>query len=242
MLEISNVTKRFGGLIAVNAVDMSVAQGEICGLIGPNGAGKTTLFNVIAGVFPPDEGDVTFEGRSIAGHTSSTICARGLARTFQIPQIFPSMNVLETITTGALLHHRALSDAASAARAVAQRVGLGARLAIPTTSLTTAEKKRLEVARALATNPRMILLDEVMAGLNGAEVSGMLTLIRQLRDDGVTVLFVEHNLEAVMSICDRIVVLDYGRKIADDVPAKVMEHPDVVQAYLGTSIAEATDA
>ena len=242
MLQIQKDTKRFAGLVAVNAVDVSVPEGAILGLIGPNGAGKTTLFNVVAGVYKPEEGDVLFEGRSIAGLSSADICRRGLARTFQIPQIFTTMTVGETIVTAAMLHHRAVAEARSAAAAVAARVGLGARLDVPATALTTAEKKRLEVARALGTAPRMILLDEVMAGLNASEVAGMLDLIRSLRADGVTVLFVEHNMEAVMSICDRIVVLDYGRKIADGPPREVIENEDVIRAYLGDVPVEAPNA
>jgi branched-chain amino acid transport system ATP-binding protein len=242
MLQVEKVTKRFGGLVAVDGVDFRVATGEIVGLIGPNGAGKTTLFNVVAGAFPPDGGDVLFEGRSIAGLSSAAICRRGLARTFQIPQIFGSMTVVETIMTGAMLHRRAVADARAVASKVAASVGLGRRLDIASTSLTTAEKKRLEVARALATAPRMILLDEVLAGLNASEVSEMLMLIRDVRDAGTTVLFVEHNMEAVMDVCDRLVVLDSGRKIADGVPAEVMRNADVVRAYLGNAIAEATHA
>jgi branched-chain amino acid transport system ATP-binding protein len=223
-------------------VEFSVTAGEIVGLIGPNGAGKTTLFSTIAGAIAPDEGQVLFEGESIGGLDSARICRRGLARTFQIPQVFASMTVLETIVTGSMLHRRAVADARAAAIAVARRVGLGARLDVPTPALTTAEKKRIEVARALATGPRMLLLDEVLAGLNASEVAGMLSLIRQLRDEGTTVLFVEHNLEAVTNVCDRVVVLDLGRKIADGSPGEVMRNPEVVRAYLGGSIEEAADA
>lgn len=242
LLEVRALTKRFGGLVAVDKVDLTVRAGEIVGLIGPNGAGKTTLFNVIAGALIPEEGAVLFEGASIAGMEAARICRRGLARTFQIPQVFASMTVLETIITGSLLHCRATADARASAVAVARRVGLGARLDVPTPALTTAEKKRIEVARALATGPRMLLLDEVLAGLNASEVAGMLALIRQLRDEGTTVLFVEHNMEAVTSVCDRVVVLDLGRKIADGTPLEVMRQPEVVRAYLGDTIEEAANA
>ena len=242
MLEVRSLTKRFGGVVAVDSVDFSVDTGEIMGLIGPNGAGKTTLFNVVAGAFAPDSGEVLFEGNSIAGMSSAAICRRGLARTFQIPQVFSSMTVLETIATGSLALTRAVADALHAAVAIAQRVGLAGRENVLASSLTTAEKKRLELARALATHPRMILLDEVLAGLNASEVADMLDLIRSLRDEGITVLFVEHNMEAVTGVCDRILVLDSGRKIALGRADEVMANPDVIRAYLGDVIVEAPDA
>ncbi|MCD2512518.1 ABC transporter ATP-binding protein [Comamonas endophytica] len=242
MLQVRQLTKRFGGLVAVDAVDFDVAQGEIFGLIGPNGAGKTTLFSLVAGALPPDAGEILFEGRSLAGMGSAGICGRGLARTFQIPQTFASMTVLESIMAGAMLHHRRIDAARAAASAVAQRVGLGRRLDVPTPALTTAEKKRLEVGRALATQPRMLLLDEVLAGLNSSEVGAMLELIRTLRGEGMTVLFVEHNMEAVMGICDRLVVMDTGRKIADGPPQEVMRDAAVVRAYLGDAATEVQHA
>jgi len=242
MLEVRSLTKRFGGVVAVDSVNFSVDRGEIMGLIGPNGAGKTTLFNVGAGALAPDSGEVLFEGSSIAGMSSAAICRRGLARTFQIPQVFTSMTVLETIATGSLALTRAVADALHSAVAIAQRVGLAGREGVLASSLTTAEKKRLELARALATHPRMILLDEVLAGLNASEIADMLDLIRSLRDEGITVLFVEHNMEAVTGVCDRILVLDSGRRIALGRADEVMANPEVIRAYLGDAIVEAPDA
>ena len=233
LLASQKVTKRFGGLVAVDAVNFRVEQGEIVGLIGPNGAGKTTLFNLLAGALQPDEGRIVFDGQSIAGRSAATICALGLVRTFQIPQPFGSMTVRETIQTAALLHDRRVAASLEAAAAIERRVGLEHCSDTPSLSLTNAQKKRLEVARALGARPKLILLDEVMAGLNAAEVAGMLDLVRQLRREGVTVCLVEHNIDAVLKVCDRLVVLDTGRKIADDVPRAVVEDPEVIRAYLG---------
>jgi branched-chain amino acid transport system ATP-binding protein len=233
LLAAERVTKRFGGLVAVDAVDFRVERDEIVGLIGPNGAGKTTLFNLLGGALQPDEGGIVFDGHTIGGRSAAAICGLGLVRTFQIPQPFGSMSVRETIQTAALLHDRSIAASEVAAAAIERRVGLDHCSDAPSLSLTNAQKKRLEVARALGARPKLILLDEVMAGLNAAEVAGMLDLVRQLRREGVTVCLVEHNIDAVLKVCDRLVVLDTGRKIADDVPRAVVEDPEVIRAYLG---------
>ncbi|NYT79770.1 ABC transporter ATP-binding protein [Alcaligenaceae bacterium] len=233
MLEVRNVERRFGGLTAVRDVSMEVNKNEIVALIGPNGAGKTTLFNLVAGVLPANKGDIKFNGKSITGLGTAQICKIGIARTFQIPQLFGSMSVVDTVMVGALACSRSIAVARERAFQVLEQVGLRDKANQRSATLTISGKKRLEIARALATQPSMILLDEVVAGLNAPEVHKLLDLIRELRANDMTVLLVEHNIEAVLNIADRIVVLDRGEKIADGMPREVLNQKEVVGAYLG---------
>ncbi|MCB9947823.1 MAG: ABC transporter ATP-binding protein [Rhodospirillaceae bacterium] len=233
MLEARQVSKRFGGLLAVDGVNLDVAEGTIVSLIGPNGAGKTTLFTVLAGFQTPDEGTVRFAGRDITGLPAHAVCRLGMVRTFQVVQPFGRLSVRENIAVGAHLRHPSRAAALDRAEAVARRVGMAAMLDQPATSLTVAGRKRLELARALATEPRLLLLDEVMAGLNPAEIDEIVPVIRAIRDGGITILLIEHVMRAVMSLSDHTYVLNQGRIIADGPPRAVAADPAVVEAYLG---------
>jgi branched-chain amino acid transport system ATP-binding protein len=236
ILEGESVTKHFGGLAAVSHVDFCVDEGEVVGLIGPNGAGKTTLFNLISGALVPKEGAIGFNGQDITGLKPHKICKMGMARTFQSVKVFPHMPVLENVVLGSLF---GLPDSMSAADAAAEVprllefVGLSGMRETPAQDLELANQKRLELARALATRPQLLLLDELMAGLNPTEVTEAMELVTRIRDQGITIFMIEHVMKAIMSICDRIVVLNHGKKIAEGTPQEIATSRTVIEVYLG---------
>jgi len=233
LLEVVNLTKRFGGLVAVDNVSLSVEAGEILGLIGPNGAGKTTLFNCIAGTYFPDAGTIRFGGVDITYHTPEMTCREGIARTFQLVRIFKDMTVLENVMVGSYLRNRGNANVRKAALEVLEFTGLLHKKDFTASALTMAEKKRLELSRALATQPRLLILDEAMAGLNPTESQEAVDIVRTINGQGTSILMVEHVMEIIMPISKRIVVLETGKKIDEDVPEKIAKNPEVIKAYLG---------
>jgi branched-chain amino acid transport system ATP-binding protein len=233
VLAAQRVGKRFGGLAAVSDVSLTVEPGSITGLIGPNGAGKTTLFAMAAGFLPPTSGRILLEGRDVTDEPPHARARRGLARTFQIVQPFAGLSVAENIAVGAYLRHARRADALARATQIARRLGLGAELDKPAASLTIAGRKRLELARALATEPKLLLLDEVLAGLTPSEIRDVIPMLRAIRDEGVTLFMIEHVMQAVMDLCEKVYVLAQGRLIAEGLPEAVCADPGVIEAYLG---------
>ena len=242
ILEARDVSVFFGGVRALDRVSFAVRPGEVFGVIGPNGAGKTTLLNTISAVYRPRTGAVLVDGVAVTGLPPHKLARRGVARTFQIVQPFAHMTVRENVLVGALFGTNVKHDAAEAAEAALARTGLTAKGAFMPPQLTLAERKRLEVARALAMRPRILLLDEVMAGLNHTEVERAIELIRRLQADGLTVVIIEHVMRAVLALCDRLMVLNFGAKLAEGPAAEVVANPAVVEAYLGSRFARAQAA
>jgi branched-chain amino acid transport system ATP-binding protein len=235
-LVVRGLSKRFGGLRAVQDVSFTIKENETVALIGPNGAGKTTSFHLITGFHRPDSGSVLAYGREIVGLRPHDICAHGVARTFQVAKPFGAMTVLANVMTGAFLRDKHAAVAREKAREVIEFVGLSAREQTPAKDLTTIDQRRLEMARALATQPRLLLLDEVMAGLNPAEIDQAVGLIGKLSQRGLTIVIVEHVMRAIMAVARHIVVLDHGQKIAEGTPKEIVENPEVVRAYLGSYV------
>ena len=238
-LVVKGLSKRFGGLRAVQDVSFTIQENETVALIGPNGAGKTTSFHLITGFHRPDQGSVMAYGREIAGLKPHDVCAHGVARTFQVAKPFGAMTVLANVMTGAFLRDRHIAAARDKAREVIEFVGLAAKEQTAAKDLTTIDQRRLEMARALATQPRLLLLDEVMAGLNPAEIDQAVGLIGKLSQRGLTIVIVEHVMRAIMAVARRIVVLDHGQKIAEGNPQEVVTNPEVIRAYLGTGYVHA---
>jgi branched-chain amino acid transport system ATP-binding protein len=234
LLEVKNLKKNFGGLAAVSGADFRIEQGEIVGLIGPNGAGKTTIFNLISGTTKPTEGEIKWKGEDIAGLKPHEICRKNIARTFQAIDLFSDMTALENVMLGSLFGaSENMAGAREEAAALLDFVGLSTREDIQANDLTIAEQKRLEIARALATKPELLLLDEVMAGLNATEVSAAIELVKKIGQRGITLFLIEHIMRAIMGVSDRIIALHYGQKIAEGTPEEISTNKKVIEVYLG---------
>lgn len=238
VLEVNGLTKRFGGLLAVNEVGFAVEEGEIVGLIGPNGAGKTTTFSLLVGLHKPTSGQVRLAGRNVTGLSSHRLAAAGITKTFQNAALFEDMTVEDNALVGALLRHRTVRASRAAARRALEIVELGDRAHVLAGELTVVDRAKVEIARALATEPKVLCVDEAMVGLTPTEVEQALEILRRIREAGTTLMVVEHNMHAIMSISDRIIAFDHGSKIAEGAPQEVSRHPDVVESYLGKAHVE----
>jgi branched-chain amino acid transport system ATP-binding protein len=237
LLSLANVSKRFRGLVAVDAVSFEVPEGAIFAVIGPNGAGKTTLFNMVAGAMKPDAGSIEFAGEPIHGLTADAVCRRGIARTFQLVRPFPALTVEDNAMIGALLHRRDVDAARQRAHELLRRFDLFDRRHMLASALTLPDRKRLEVVRALATEPKLLLLDEVIAGLRPTETDRFVAILKDInRDTGLTILLIEHVMRAVMALASRVLVLDHGTAIAEGAPEAIVRDPAVVQSYLGAEV------
>lgn len=232
--EIQSLHKQFGGLVAVKDFSITIHKGEIIGLIGPNGSGKTTLFNLITGFYPPQRGQIMFREKNLVGMRPDKICQTGIVRTFQIVMPFQTLTVLDNTKVAAFCRTKSQEEAHRSSIEILNFLGLGDKIHIPAANLTLSQKKKLEMARALATQPEILLLDETLAGLNATEIEGMVETVRRIRaEKGMTILAVEHVMRAVMKISDRVVVMDQGQKIAEGSPEEVVRNPEVIKAYLG---------
>jgi branched-chain amino acid transport system ATP-binding protein len=233
LLELKNLTIKFGGLVAVNNLNLAVQEGEVLGIIGPNGAGKTTVFNLICGVYKPTKGEILLTGENVTGLEPFQLCKKGLGRTFQVVKPFPNKSVLYNVMIGAFLRYDNPKECREKALEVIELIGLTDKKELTAKSLTIVDRKKLEVARALATEPKILLLDEVLAGLNPAEVEVSIELIKEINRMGITIMLIEHVLQAAMVLSQRIIVLDYGKKISEGTPEEVASDPEVIKAYLG---------
>jgi branched-chain amino acid transport system ATP-binding protein len=233
MLEIKGVTKKFGGLLALDQVSLKIAEGQVFGLIGPNGAGKSTLFNVISHLASCDQGRIEFRGEEIGNLKPHEICRKGIGRTFQLVKPFGNIPVLKNVTIGAFCRIKDLEEAEQEAVEVLQFLDLHAKRDMLAKNLTIADRKRLELAKALATKPKLLLLDEIMGGLNPREIEEVMRIVQKIRDSGITIFIIEHVMQAIMKLCERVAVLNYGKKIAEGCPEEIGKDKDVIKAYLG---------